>query len=378
MAIKVLEWDRELNMIQYHGAQEYLRRWWVSKSWSPSSLFAGSSSTSAASSTNTTATSSQSSVGDNDDNNQATNKTNVARVAFMITSEQRQKLSIELGYTPQDIRSIKPIEALLLLEHGIQRVSDGGDFRSTLKELLEENESLMNAQHEQEEQRDVLHNRDGGEGDNNMSKQQSLTPELSEQMHVKPDVALALLSAEKESQDETTGGVFNEENAIFGTDDVSDKAPLLSTDANGELTTQDATKSRIAANVTPHDSEVLHMKPDVAAAFLASHQEKEQRIEQQQIVQEEGDNEVATEDCWYEVIEKFPSRSVSASADDNGSQQFEGPIEERVIALFPTKKEALECAAIKERSRSGRGEGDANTDGENAVKSFFVRRRWSE
>ncbi|EED88474.1 predicted protein [Thalassiosira pseudonana CCMP1335] len=257
----------------------------------------------------------------NDDNNQATNKTNVARVAFMITSEQRQKLSIELGYTPQDIRSFKPIEALLLLEHGIQRVSDGGDFRSTLKELLEENESLMNAQHEQEEQRDVLHNPDGGEGDNNMSKQQN---------------------------------------------------------ANGELTTQDATKLRIAANITPHDSEVLHMKPDVAAAFLASHQEKEQRIEQQHIVQEEGDNEVATEDCWYEVIEKFPSRSVSTSADDNGSQQFEGPIEERVIALFPTKKEALECAAIKERSRRGRGEGDAYTEGENAVKNFFVRRRWSE
>mmetsp|Transcript_30867 Transcript_30867/g.57185 ORF Transcript_30867/g.57185 Transcript_30867/m.57185 type:complete len:140 (+) Transcript_30867:342-761(+) len=123
---------------------------------------------------------------------------NVARVAT-------SKLSTKLGYTSQDIRSFKPIEALLLLEHGVKKES--GDFRVKLKELLEENEILTKTQHQAQRQKpsekinaDVSanHNESNEDGSKSHSRvQQSLSPEEAEQIHAKPDLAMALLSVGK-------------------------------------------------------------------------------------------------------------------------------------------------------------------------------------
>lgn len=68
-----------------------------------------------------------------------------ARVSFLITSEQRHKLRTVLGYTSEDIRTLKPMEAHLLLEHSVRR-DDPNDYRTMLLSLLtEENERSMRA-----------------------------------------------------------------------------------------------------------------------------------------------------------------------------------------------------------------------------------------
>jgi hypothetical protein len=57
-----------------------------------------------------------------------------ARVAFMITSAQRTSLSEELGYTEDDIRKMKPVEAFVILEHKLPP----GDMKTKLPALVDE------------------------------------------------------------------------------------------------------------------------------------------------------------------------------------------------------------------------------------------------
>jgi hypothetical protein len=52
-----------------------------------------------------------------------------ARVAFMITSEQRHRLMTVLGYTSEDIRTLKPIDAHFLLEFSVKRNDPEDDYR---------------------------------------------------------------------------------------------------------------------------------------------------------------------------------------------------------------------------------------------------------
>jgi hypothetical protein len=60
-----------------------------------------------------------------------------ARVAFMITSEQRHRLMTVLGYTSEDIRTLKPIDAHFLLEHSVKRNDPDDDYRVRLGVLME-------------------------------------------------------------------------------------------------------------------------------------------------------------------------------------------------------------------------------------------------
>jgi hypothetical protein len=67
-AIKLLQWDKEFGLLKYYGIQEYVRTWFNSRSSISQATEQG---------------------GTSPKNNNSTS----ARVAFMITSEQRQKLS---------------------------------------------------------------------------------------------------------------------------------------------------------------------------------------------------------------------------------------------------------------------------------------------
>lgn len=67
-----------------------------------------------------------------------------ARVAFMITSEQRHRLMTVLGYTSEDIRTLKPIDAHFLLEFSVKRNDPEDDYRVRLGLLMEkENDRLV-------------------------------------------------------------------------------------------------------------------------------------------------------------------------------------------------------------------------------------------
>ena len=373
-AIKLLELDREWNLVQYHGVQEYAKRWWASRSFSFSLASKGIG-----------GQSSKPSESNNRQNEESSNK-NVARVAFMITSEQRHKLSTNLGYNPEDIRTFKPIEALLLLEHGVKRESD--DFRVKLKELVEENERLMSMQHEEESQKqpNIAEVRDWDVTKENIQHTSYVSPEEAQQMHAKPDVALALISAEDDAKDGDAALGINvaeeeEEEAISSpmAKAVNDTATPASTDTNAEKESAGAAETNVQlsstayqpVNVTPDEADKLHMKPDVASAILTSHVQDGLREQQHLLDEEDSEDEGAgDEPCWYEVVERLP-----AGINDEGNQALQSTSSgEQIIALFPTKKEALECVRIKESF--GR-KGKASNDRDESRDRFLVRRRWN-
>jgi len=116
VAVKLLHWHRELNLVKYHGVQDYFKRWRLAKT--------------------------QGSYEEGSTNNKNETNASVAKVSLMITSEQRYKLSTILGYTTDDIRTFKPHEAHLLLQYGIRKdnndgsSSDGVGYRTRLTALL--------------------------------------------------------------------------------------------------------------------------------------------------------------------------------------------------------------------------------------------------
>lgn len=126
VAVKLLHWHREFNLVKYHGVQDYIKEWWLLKT--------------------TQVSREEGSDNNKKDDGKNTKNATAAKVSLMITSEQRYKLSTILGYTSEDIRTFKPHEAHSLLQHGIQKdnndgSSDGvGDYKTRLTALLIEEE----------------------------------------------------------------------------------------------------------------------------------------------------------------------------------------------------------------------------------------------
>ena len=397
-AIKLLELDKELNLIQYYGIQEYTKRWWNSSIWSYASSI-----TSFSSSSKDKKDIPQTS---NKINSKKHNDKNVARVSFMITSKQRYILSTQLGYTTQDIRSFKPIEALLLIEHGIKRNEESNhdsnnddSFRIKLKKLMKENDRLMNIQHQQSSQQQQSVEAEGidtatptkhenanadkqvDESKPRIEQSSTISPEISQQIHVKPDVAAALLSVDgdvtnheivhsreiKEKKEDTATEIAICDATTEMIDNLSTVESVADTSAEPSAVVSDTTttapKPVSLVTVSSTEAEDMHMKPDVAAVILSSHQQRQddnsaqQQLHVHETVIEEGSSEEEIEEdgtCWYEVIQAIPSSSTASGGEEN----------EQVVALFPTKKEALEFR--KQSLNRAKG-------GENCL----VRRRWN-
>ena len=71
-----------------------------------------------------------------------------ARVAFMITAAQRSELSAGLGYGDDEIRKLRPLEALLILQH---QVGPGNEAK--VRRLVEDNDELQRREEEEERRR---------------------------------------------------------------------------------------------------------------------------------------------------------------------------------------------------------------------------------
>ncbi|KAL7448761.1 hypothetical protein ACHAWC_000904, partial [Mediolabrus comicus] len=357
-ALKLLKWEKEFGLLQYYGAQEYLSRWWQARSKSSSST--------------TTSTSLPKSQAN------AEQGGTTARVAFMITSEQRQKLSTDLGYTQQDIRSFKPIEALLLIEHGVKRISseaEGGahyNFRTKLEELVRENEKLMIEQQQSSASSVDVKSEKKAESIE-QKPQKAISPEQAEQAHVKADVAMALLSVEEQkvddqqndyslpsreekmSSDSTDNNTNSDTVAVSLVDDKEDEKTDGTIKSNAPTS---SSRSHESVQVTPNDSTELHMKPDIAAAYLGSHLQKDEQRSGMTNVDVNGKENEDDGPCWYEVV----MNTVDADADASMKEELQDDV---VVALFATKEEAIECMNIKKKLGSGRD------------KKFSIRRRWN-
>jgi hypothetical protein len=261
------------------------------------------------------------------------NNTNPAKVSLMITSEQRYKLSTILGYTTEDIRTFKPHEAHLLLQHGIRKDTnnDGssddhvgmGDFRTMLNALLIKEE-------EKENKRSTSHTDLQGTKFN--------------------DAVNNSASGEQHNDERMTKLSMNDDNDT-----------MMSSTSLAVLPEQ----TDVALDKPSH---LQHTNLNVDATIPII---EEQLVREEQIYSRVLRTDVITNDveldnitgtCWYEVIEKTP-------------KMMDDDYEEQVVALFRTEKEALECVKIKTTihlSRSSKAEGkNACLDDER----YLVRKR---
>jgi hypothetical protein len=78
---------------------------------------------------------------DQNKNQTTRSSSNIARIAFMITATQRAALSSSLGYSPEQIKHLKPVEASLILEHKVQPI----DMDSRLPRLVQEYHASLSA-----------------------------------------------------------------------------------------------------------------------------------------------------------------------------------------------------------------------------------------
>jgi hypothetical protein len=405
VAIKLLQLHRELNLMRYHGIQNYMRQWWLTRK--SSGLINNSNGNTPISTNNNNNIVDD--YGQTKLNSRTENKKSVARVAFMITADMRNKLSSNLGYTAQDIRSLTPQEAMLLLEHGVMKdgVVDGKDisFRARLNELMKNEDAdseqiiSMNFEQQTDDTAECTRNNEIATTNN----LQSLSPEEAHDMHAKPDVAMALLSAdiatdatletekvvvfhargrmlEDASTQPNNASTIESTKILNNTGPEEEKqriSPARSHDSSSS-TTLDSSYPTQLIEVTPRESEGLGMKPDVAAAILTSHRRQQEQqnnphIETRQAV---GDGDDGGPLYWYEVIDRLP-RKYSSATSNRTTKQYEQDGEEQVIAIFSTEKEALECARIKQSiraNRSNKGD-DTAVQSEDCDERYFVRRR---
>ena len=133
VATSFLRMEREVNLVRYHGIVGYLRERSVLRhDWLQRLPFR---------STQTPNTSHDQNM---DNNNNATIRysSTKARVAFMITAAQRASLANELGYSIDQIKQLKPLEASLILEHSIVP----SDLESRLPSLVDDYRAALENQ----------------------------------------------------------------------------------------------------------------------------------------------------------------------------------------------------------------------------------------
>ena len=132
VARSIVQWEKERALMQYHGWTVYLRH---KLSGSPG----GGSGTR--------------SIGDSMAS--ATESKPTARVAFMVTSAQKEELKERLGYTADQIKKMTPVEASLTLHHNVEpsQAADGlpGLVQSFQDQQQKEAEQRIQEQKEAEE-----------------------------------------------------------------------------------------------------------------------------------------------------------------------------------------------------------------------------------
>lgn len=153
IAVNILKLDKELNLLQYHGFTKYLSNHISTLSLpSPMLLFQRTSQSStdsdhvSSSLTKSHGTSESTSTG----NLNLTDKKTKAKVAFMITAQQRQLLMSEYNYTQDQIKSMKPHEAQIIFQHEI-RALDEND--SSWRDVVEKKLLLIEEQSDVENKR---------------------------------------------------------------------------------------------------------------------------------------------------------------------------------------------------------------------------------
>jgi hypothetical protein len=172
-AIKLLHYEKEFNLIRYHGFLEYSKSKLLSSQFRLVSNISNGgtdqvgsgvnnnidSATTISVNVNTANTDSTTIKNENANelstlstNQPTTDKTTpkVAKIAFMITASMRNELTTRLQYDTNDIKTMTPIEASLILQHNVIP-SDRNSTVPMLIEQYEKEQVEIRKQIEQEE-----------------------------------------------------------------------------------------------------------------------------------------------------------------------------------------------------------------------------------
>lgn len=235
VATSVLNADRELGLFRYYGLYEYVRKKnvpWIETL--RQKTFSLRSTTAATLTTTTTATSSTiTDDNGNNENKERKNSKKVAKVAFMITSLQRSRL-FAMGYAPEFVKRLKPIEALLILEHDLSPESvlkTEDNEENVLERLVREN-----AEMQQREREAALLNTTSGDNGKLSDSVSSAHPSMSSSSSISDDINTQQhLLLQSEQEDTNT---FSEKKEH--SNDVVSAESLLSTSSSQ---TDDQSKS---------------------------------------------------------------------------------------------------------------------------------------
>ena len=312
VAESALRLDREVGLMRYHGFGSYVAaKGGVRALLLPSDPSSGESGgefnltrflfgppsghgreATSASATDTDSTS----TGSSSKSTGATSSAKKARVAFMITAAQRQQLSTVLGYTAGDIRSLKPLEALLILEH---RIMPGSD--EEVKRLVKENEELERQEAER------------AETDVTASAAADEVPPAT--AAIKEDIFRSegntAISAGKDTNQDKTSPLLEDQNNNSG-------LSLSSSISDQSVAVQQALSRPLSSNQSDDFAEHVPTYDNGTTGTANT---------------SEGDDTT-----WYEVVE--------AKAQGNS--------DEAVVALYQTVEEAKDC--LKWKYQRGRGE----------------------
>ena len=167
LAMTLLKVDKEIVYMKYEGLSQYFTKRFQDstmkrKMFNP--LPTADTCSTGATTTSTASTSSST--------NRSTSTSNQrkARIAFMITKQQKQILSQRFHYTPTMIKTLKPTEALLIIENGLHAYdydkAGGAEkvqvqlegvqerrklWKTKLDALVKENEALVERQQEEQQ-----------------------------------------------------------------------------------------------------------------------------------------------------------------------------------------------------------------------------------
>lgn len=152
-AVSLLRTQKEWNDIKYYGLVPYLQRKISlpssSSSLWPQSLLSSPFGTTASDAISTAATAPSATAAATATPSSPAPTPTTAKVAFMVTAKMKGRL-IELGYSGEEIKSLTPTEASLLIEHAVPTTSKAERLPRLVQEYEEQRERLLQAQDQPE------------------------------------------------------------------------------------------------------------------------------------------------------------------------------------------------------------------------------------
>ena len=301
-ASSLLKADKEINLINYHGGiLPYMKT---------KRLFLIGNQT----------TEDEPSTTPINDSSMATSTaraTNTARVAFMITKQQRVQLMQECHFTQEEIKRLTPIQASVILQEGLS-ASD-----PNWKLQLEDQLLLLSSQEEEK-------NREEEEDHSFLSMEKS---------QLDMDIGFEQRRQQPPQQQEQEGSsdmeTSNSSHALTIVDTVVSSSRIDSTNGDDSM-----------SKITSKINQVGSKSKDVVVSLSEPprntyhHHHVEEGGLNHHNHQNPSLNSNGSDNQWYEVIEHIQEPSKD---DDDGKIK-----DICVVALFKTEEEAKECVEIKQ------------------------------